>query len=396
MIARADLVELLKPDHPAPCVSIYLPMQRRFPEQQQNEIRYRNLLKQVEAAERRTDGPTIDGGVMVPLRDLLDDGALWAHPQDGLAVFAAPGFFRAYLLPRTVPEQAVVAATFQIKPLLRIVQAADRYQVLALNRVRIRLYEGNRDQLEQIDLAPGVPSTIEEALGEELTEEQVQIYSYGTGPAGGAGGGRNLQSGAKTGGVRHGQGSKRDEVDLDTERFFRAVDRAILEHHSRPSGLPLVLAALPEYHTHFRKLSHNPHVVDTGVDINPDALDEDQLRERSWSCIEPGYRRRLQALTDRYGAARAVGRAADGLPEVALAAAVGRVDVLLLEGDRYVPGSMDPETGALQIADTVETPAPGDVLDDLAEAVLRHGGEVIIVPKERTPSTTGLAAIYRY
>jgi hypothetical protein len=61
-----------------------------------------------------------------------------------------------------------------------------------------------------------------------------------------------------------------------------------------------------------------------------------------------------------------VGRAADGLPEVALAAAVGRVDVLLLEGDRYVPGSMDPETGALQIADTVEAPAPGDVLDDLA------------------------------
>jgi hypothetical protein len=173
MIARADLVELLKPDHPAPCVSIYLPMQRRFPEQQQNEIRYRNLLKQVEAAERRTDVPAIDGGVMVPLRDLLDDGALWAHPQDGLAVFAAPGFFRAYLLPRTVPEQAVVAATFQIKPLLRIVQAADRYQVLALNRVRIRLYEGNRDQLEQIDLAPGVPATIEEALGEELTEEQV-------------------------------------------------------------------------------------------------------------------------------------------------------------------------------------------------------------------------------
>jgi len=44
----------------------------------------------------------------------------------------------------------------------------------------------------------------------------------------------------------------------------------------------------------------------------------------------------------------------------------------------------------------VATPAHGDMLDDLAEAVLRNGGDVIIVPPARMPSTTGLAAIYRY
>lgn len=52
----------------------------------------------------------------------------------------------------------------------------------------------------------------------------------------------------KTGGIRHGQGDRNEEIDLDIERFFRAVSRAIYEHHSKPSGLPLILAALPEYH----------------------------------------------------------------------------------------------------------------------------------------------------
>ena len=85
-------------------------------------------------------------------------------------------------------------------------------------------------------------------------------------------------------------------------------------------------------------------------------------------------------MTDRYGAARGANRGDDALPQVALAAVVGRVDVLLLERDRQVEGSMDPGTGVLQIADTVDAPAAGDVLDDLAEAVLRNGGEVIIVP----------------
>lgn len=396
MIGRSEFTELLTGEHAAPCISIYMPMRRRFPEQAQNEVHFRNLLKQVQDAERRPDIPVPGDEVLAPLQRLLDDRNLWDHPQEGLAVFSAPGFFRAFQLSRGVPERAVVAGRFHIKPLLRVVQSADRYQVLALNRERIRLLEGNRDALEEVDLAPGVPQTIEEALGEQLTEAKTHAYSYGTGPAGGAGGRRSMTAGPKVGGIHHGQGTKKDELDVDIERFFRTVDRAILEHHSKPSGLPLILAALAEYHAPFRRLSHNRHLLDDGIEANPDALTDDELRERAWHCMEPVYLQRLQLMTDRYGAARGANRGDDALPQVALAAVVGRVDVLLLEQDRHVEGSMDPGTGVLRVADTVETPAPGDILDDLAEAVLRNGGEVIIVPPGRMPSTTGLAAIYRY
>lgn len=396
MIGRSEFAKLLAGAHAAPCVSIYMPMQRRFPERAQNEVRFRNLLKQVRDAERRPDIPVPGDDVLAPLQRLLEDRDLWAHPQEGLAVFAAPGFFRAFRLSRDVPERVVVASRLHIKPLLRMVQSTDRYQVLALNRERIRLLEGNRDALEEADLAPAVPQTIEEALGERLTEAKTHAYSYGSGPAGGAGGGRSMAAGPKVGGIHHGQGTKKDELDVDIERFFRAVDRAILEHHSKRSGLPLILAALAEYHAPFRRLSQNRHLLDEGIEANPDALTDDELRERAWLCMEPLYVQRLQLMTDRYGAARGANRGDDALPQVALAAVVGRVDVLLLERDRHVEGSMDPGTGVLRIADAVETPAAGDVLDDLAEAVLRNGGEVIIVPPDRMPSTTGLAAIYRY
>jgi len=40
--------------------------------------------------------------------------------------------FRVYRLQRPVPELAIVADSFHTKPLLRILQSADRYQVLAL------------------------------------------------------------------------------------------------------------------------------------------------------------------------------------------------------------------------------------------------------------------------
>jgi hypothetical protein len=38
----------------------------------------------------------------------------------------------------------------------------------------------------------------------------------------------------------------------------------------------------------------------------------------------------------------------------------------------------------------------GDLLDDLAELVLRRKGEVVVVPRERMPTATGLAAVYRF
>jgi hypothetical protein len=395
MIGRQDVAELLAADRPGLCLSVYLPMHRRFPEQQQNVVRYRNLLRRLEQAEARGNLKQPDEKLIAPMRALTDDVELWAHPTEGLAVFSAPGFFRAHRLPRSVQEAAIVAETFHIKPLLRMVQSADRYQVLVLNRERLRLLEGNRDALEEVELAEAVPSTIEAALGEQLTELHTHAFSYGTGPAGGAGGRRSLTAGPKEGGIHHGQGSKKDELDVDIERFFRTVDRAILEHHSKPSGLPLVLAALPEYHAPFHRLSHNRQLLEHGIEINADALTIDELREHAWRCMEPTYLQRLQLLVDRYGAARGAGRADDSLPQVGLAAAVGRVDVLLLEADRKLAGAMDPASGVFTMGDA-EDQAAGDIYDDVAEAVLRNGGEVIIVPVERMPSSTGIAAIYRY
>jgi hypothetical protein len=37
-----------------------------------------------------------------------------------------------------------------------------------------------------------------------------------------------------------------------------------------------------------------------------------------------------------------------------------------------------------------------DLLDDIGELVLRRGGEVVVVPHERMPADTGLAATFLY
>jgi hypothetical protein len=195
--------------------------------------------------------------------------------------------------------------------------------------------------------------------------------------------------------MHHGHGGRKDDVDLDAERYFRAVDRAVLELHSRPSGLPLCLAGLPENQSQFRRVSRNPLLMDDGIDANPDALAIGALRELAWQVVEPQYLARLGAIVQTFEQSRAKGLGTDDLAQAVEAAAAGRVATLLTDADRQVPGRIDAATGAVQLEDLAD-PEVDDVLDDLAALVMQQGGELIVVPAERMPTGTGIAALFRY
>jgi hypothetical protein len=366
--------------HEPPCISLYQPTHRHHPENEQDPIRFRNLVKASEESLRQKYPTREVQPLLEQFRALAIDRDFWNHALDGLAVLGALGMFRVYRLQRPVAELAIVADSFHTKPLMRIRQSADRYQVLGLTLTEIKLFEGNRDALDEVELAQQVPRTIVEALGEELTDPHQTVASYGgvRGPA-----------------MKHGHGAKSDEADIDAERFFRAVDRAVLQHHSWKSELPLLLAALPEHHHLFRKVSHNPFLMAEGIDAHPDSLPTDELRDRAWGIVEPHYRARLAQLVETFGRTRSAGLGADEPAQVAEAAVAGRVETLLIEADRQIPGRIDAATGALELGELTH-PDVDDILDDLGALVMGAGGGVVVVPAEQMPTPTGVAAIYRY
>jgi hypothetical protein len=363
----AHLADVLGAARP-PCLSLYQPTHRAHPQRQQDPIRFRNLVKSLDEELRRAYPAADAGPLLEPFHALAADERLWTRTLDGLAVLSAPELFRVFRLQRPVGELARVADSFHVKPLLRIVQSADRYQVLGLSQQEARLFEGNRDALDEIELDPAVPRTAADALGEERKQPHTSVWTYRAGAAG-------PQARA---GVQHGQGGeKAPEIERETERFFRAVDRAILERHSRPSQLPLMLAALPQYHGVFRALSRNPFLLADGIDVHPDALSRDALRERAWRVLEPHYLARLSGLVEMFGAAQAKELGTADLEEAAGSADGGRVATLLIQAER-------------------DEPEVDDRLDDIAEQALKNGGQVVVVPAARMPTRTGIAAIYRY
>lgn len=366
-----------------PCLSLYQPTHRSYPEKRQDPIRFRNLVKTLEESLRQKYSNRDVMPLLEPFRALADERDFWVHTLDGLAVLGAKGMFRIYRLQRPVRELAVAADSFHVKPLIRILQSSDRYQVLGLNRKGMRLFDGNRDALDEVELGPDMPRTMEETLGTEVKgEAHARVWTHG--------------SGSSTAAVRSGEDPKADSVDKDTEQYFREVDRAVLEHHSRPSGAPLLLAALPEHHGLFRRISRNGFLLDDGIETHPDAMSSEELRTRAWQVVEPHYLMRLEGLVEMFGMARSRELGTGDVAEAAYNAAAGRIATLLIDADRHIFGRIDAGTGYVEFDDDLDDPGTDDLLDDIGELVLEHRGQVVIVPGARMPTDTGLAAIYRY
>lgn len=357
LFTHEQLMELNRSALP-PCLSLYQPTHRHFPQNPQDPIRFRNLVKELSTSLRKLYPVAALAPLLRPFEELVDDRAFWNHTLDGLAVFAGRGFFRAYRLSQSFRELAVVADSFHTKPLRRYLQSTDRYHVLALSLGMPRLYEGNRFALDELALLP-------EALQELPNAAQPEPADATHAP------------------------------EIDAAHYFRCVDRMILKHYSRRAELPLIVAALPEHHARFRQVSRNPFLVPDGIRTHPDALTPETLRALAWQVMAPQQEARWEALRVDLEHARAKGLGSDDLECIAMAAVRGRIATLLIESDRVLAGALDATSGRFKRFE-LSHPHVDDLLDDLGELVAKTGGQVLVMPAQYMTTQTGVAATFRY
>jgi hypothetical protein len=103
----------------------------------------------------------------------------------------------------------------------------------------------------------------------------------------------------------------------------------------------------------------------------------------------------IATLVEEFAVANFKGLGNSDLIQIAHAAVAGQVATLLIEADRQIAGRLNVATGQIELTD-LSHPQVDDLLDDLGELVEKMGGKVMVIPAERMPGRTGLAAIYRF
>jgi hypothetical protein len=354
---------------------VYLPTHRRRTEGRSDAIAYRNLSREVERILER-DVPGQAAREIIRRLKSFDREEFWEEGPlaDGLAVFAASGFLAAYRLPGRFPELQVVGPSFHTKPLIRHLQERSLgYHVLALSLRRAALYEGFGDVIQEIPL-----HDVAYAAGD-----------FREPPEGGARQGHRDR-------LSYGQGNARDDAKADMEKFFRALGKDLWKNHLHAASRPLILAALPQHQAVFRKVSPIQTLLEGGIAADPSSWTLDEVKAQARKVLEPEIARRIEKAREEFGLARSRGQGSDSLKEAAEAVVKGRVRLLLVESGRRIWGMLDPESGGILPGDPARNAYDVDLLDEMAEITLSHGGDVLVLAKDQMPTPNGLAAVFRF
>ena len=363
-----------------PFISLYLPTNRHAPENRQDPIVYKNLLKTIEALLTHMYASKDVSESMSVLHQIGEDKVLWNNTLNGLAILSSPNRCVVYKLYDAVEPLAIVANSFHTKPLIKAYQSIGQYLLLGLNSNEFDLFQGNQNGIEKLQLEPGTPRDIEAVLGNQLTESYLTQGSF---------------NGVGHSPIYHGHGGAKPEIDKDTEKFFRYVDRFVDENYTKPLKLPLILVALHEHHTTFAGISNNPYLVKDGIKGEYSSFSLEQLREKICTLLEPLYLAQTREYLQRFEQAQASGLGSDSLAVICKAIFENRVATLFVDVNRIIPGKIEPETGKY-LARNIDAPNVGDVLDALVQLAFKSKSEVVVLPPATIPGKSGIAAIFRY
>ncbi len=384
MISRHDFESLARASGDL-LVSIYLPTHRRGRETEEDRIRLKNGLQEL---ERRLEASGRDAESIAPqlaeLRRLLDDIEFWRHQGDGLAIFLSPEGMRMHRLAVPVEEAIDVGRRFLLRPLLPAVSDHSRFHVLALALHSVRLLECTRTTVREVD-AHDLPDDLRDVVGYDWEEKSLQFHTRAA-PAGAASADRSA--------MHHGQGAGEDDDARERERFLRAVDRGL---HRLLEGrhAPLVLAADEREMSMYRALSRHPQVLDGGVPGNPEHRSAEQLHAAALEVAAPALEVEARIRRERIAEAAHSDRVATGIAEVLPAALDGRVDTLLVDCDGPIWGAFDPEDRRVRLHESRE-PRDEDLLDRVVAEAVRTGAAVVPASRSEVPSGRRVAAMLRF
>ena len=381
LLRRAD-IEKLMGSYEGPCVSVFMPTHRGVTESKQDQIRFKNLLREAEESllQSALRAPQVND-LLEPAQGLLKDASFWKQQIDGLALFLCQDMFQHFRFPHRFEELVVVTDRFHIKPLFPLLSGDKQFYLLALSQNQVRFFQGSRYALTEIALE-GIPDRLAEKVGYEDREKQLQLHTGGPGAASGRGA------------IFHGHGQGTDDAKDKILEYFRQIDKG-LQHLLKDENVPLVLAGVEFLFSIYREANTYPNLADHGVTGNPEGLSADDLHEQAWAIVRPLFNKAERAAIEKFRKFAGTGKTSTNVREIVPAAYHGRIDLLFVAVGLQQWGNFDPAKDRVRLHHEPQT-GDADLLDFTTIQTYLQGGSVYAVEPNQVPGKALLAAVFRY
>jgi hypothetical protein len=349
------------------CVSIYLATTPQTADVKASRIAFGNHTK---AALAQLDASGFDKRrralLEAELAALGEDEAFWRLQAHSLAVLATPDSVRTFRLATAIADTVEVSDRFHLKPLLRAIAFPQHAFVLALSENAVRLVEVFADLPAAHVRVPDLPKSAANAVGRASVN--------------------NLTQGTR---LANAQGQT-----VLLRQYARQVD-ACLRPVLAGRETPLILAATDPLGPIYRAVNSYPALAAEGIATSPDRLSEQELASDARAILDRVYAGEVDAARGLFHTRLGQRRATTDIGEAARAATNGAVELLLVDIDQVLPGTVDDIEGKVALASTAGA-ASYDVIDEIAGRAILTGAKVLGVRKADLPNEAPLAAILRY
>lgn len=332
-----------------PSVTILLPTHRTAPENQQDAIRLKNLVK---AAHERLDAE-------FSKRDLADLYANLEKAEDinhdynkeGLAVFVNADIFEYARIPFVVEERVIIDETFATRDLIRELNQANAYYVVALSREQVHLFELAANEAHEVK-AHGFPMK---------------------------------NPGDHSGDMRN---------KAKIKEFFNQVDKNFYEVY-KDHPAELLIAGIERNITFYKEVADHKNIILASLEGDYSSSNIHELVKACIPVAKEAAGKKVEAELERLEEAVGQNKFTDDVKEIWRMVNQGRGETLFVERNYFQAAKIDGEQMEL-VEDATAEGVVDDIVDEIAEITLKMGGKVVFVEDGKLGKYQRIALIDRY
>lgn len=382
ILTKEEFQDLAKFDS-NPCISIFIPTERAGKEVLNEKDRIHLKSQWKKAYEKLKDmGLSQDkiDKIGKPVVDLIEDNNFWRHQSDGLAIFAADGYFKHYTLPVYFEAFTYVSDHFYLKPLVPMFSGNGRFYLLALQMDRVQLYEGNQYSVGEVYVEDLTPSQLEDRVGYDYEEKTLQHATQNT----------------RTGTTEvHGHGAAERDRKNEYLRFFQAVDKGVFRV-IREEKVPLVVACQDYLFPIYQEANSYPNLYPKCVPGNPQDYENMlDLHSAALEVLKPYFDKEKDEKVKAFQEMNP-SRTSSMVSEILPAIYQGKVDTLFLQNREDIWGKYNEPMASVEVEDG---PNSGNVslMNLAAIKVIEQGGQVYLIDDQFMPDKSSkMNAVFRY
>lgn len=340
------------------CVTIIANTHRIRTAIKQDELTVKNLAREAEerllALYKKSFAQPIIDNIYQALSSID-----FSQNLEALMIFAGPTLSEFITLPTEVRNRVIIDKTFATRDLIRAISEAPFYYVLVLSRKRARLIVAHGDKaVEEL----GHPFPIEnidyERLRSQLPPDRLTASAI--------------------------------------EGFFHEVDKtvaAVLKHKPRQ----LIIAARVRNFALYEKICSTPEMIIGNATLKSDDQKAQAIISEAWpvavKMLKDFNKKRLKELEKAISS----GKFLNDYNDVWEALNAGRGRILFVKKGFHQPAAF--VNGRVALIEKVVKDAKGiveDIIDEMIEQALAHGGEVVYVDGPGLDPYNGIALVTRY